>query len=176
MPSSKRDPSLNQLSKFVSNVSGLKGVKVVKAIGEGATDEKIEKSTKLKVSEVRSILNQLHNYGIVEYTREKNMSNGWFTYTWKLNMERAMQNYHNMKRREYEQLRELMNSGEGAMVYKCKKGCASVQFDDALECKFRCPDCNGMLKNASNREEIKKIEQKIGVIEKILGNQLSSPL
>ena len=92
-------PFLRQLQSFVEESIGENGLMVFKSVGDGATDELIENKTSLKLAEIRSLLNHLHSYGFVEYTREKNMQNGWFTYTWRLNSDRAMQNFLQIKKR-----------------------------------------------------------------------------
>ncbi len=164
----KQDPAMQQIFSYALEVAGSEGAQVAQTLGDGATDEKIEKKTKMKVAEIRSVLNQLHEHGIVEYTREKNMTNGWFTYTWKINPDRAMRNFLTAKKREYEGLRSRAANEEGAQFYKCRKGCLRVPFDEAMEINFRCPECNGKMGFTANQGEMKAIEEKIGALEQIL--------
>ncbi|MBI2445758.1 hypothetical protein HYV43_05200 [Candidatus Micrarchaeota archaeon] len=164
----KSSPLLEQIFSFAQEVSGDRGFQIAQTLGEGATDEKIEKKTKLKVAEIRATLNQLHQHGIVEYTREKNMSNGWFTYTWRINPDRAMRNFLTAKKREYEKLRNRMTSEETVLFYKCRKSCTKLDFDKAMEYGFRCPECNGKMAYAQNQGEVKMLEDKINALEQIL--------
>ncbi len=164
--------SKEQFDLFVQEVCGPKGLKIVKSIGEGATEEFIEKGTKLKLSEIRNVLNVLNNHGIVEYNREKNMNTGWFTYTWRVNMNRAMQNLLAKKKKECEVLRnQLKNSGDTAVIYKCPKGCATMFFDQAEKSDFNCPSCTAKLKFSDGTRQVKEMETKLYAIEKILSNQ-----
>lgn len=156
------------LHEFVLESIGNKGVDILLSMGEGATDEIIEQKTKLKIAEIRSILNHLHSYGFVEYTREKNMQNGWFTYTWKMNTDRALTNFLMIKKKEADRLKSSITSEEGAVFYKCKKGCQKCSFDYALESRFKCPTCNTDLKFLDNQDELKRAEIRIKAIEKIL--------
>lgn len=160
-------------NEFVQEISGPQGLKIVKTIGEGATDERIEKSTKLKLSVIRSVLNVLHDHGIVEYTREKNMTTGWFTYTWKVNMNRAMSNFLTHKKREYETIRDKLSAnGEQTMIYKCPKGCSSALFfDDAQRTDFSCPTCSARLRFSDGSRHLKEMETKLATIQTILSNQ-----
>jgi transcription factor E len=161
-------------NEFVEEISGPQGLKIVKTIGEGATDERIEKNTKLKLSVIRSVLNVLHDHGIVEYTREKNMTTGWFTYTWKVNMNRAMQNFLTHKKREYETIRDKLSAnGEQTLIYKCPKGCASstLFFDDAQRTDFSCPTCSARLRFSDGSKQLREMESKLATIQTILGNQ-----
>ncbi len=170
------------LHEFVLESIGNKGLQVLLCTGDGCTDEIIEERTKLKIAEIRSILNHLHSYGFVDYTREKNMQNGWFTYTWKSNGDRAMQNFLMIKRKEAERLRSGIECSDGAVFYRCGKGCVKLMFDSAMEQKFKCPTCSKDLKYVDNKEELRKAEGRIKAIEKILaaknlngGNELLRP-
>ncbi len=161
-----------QFNEYVQEISGPQGLEIVKTIGEGATDERIEKSTKLKLSVIRSVLNVLHNHGIVEYTREKNMTTGWFTYTWKVNMNRAMTNFLTHKKKEYETIRDKLSAnGEQTLIYKCPKGCASMFFDEAQKTDFACPSCTARLKFSDGSKQLREMETKLAAIQSILSNQ-----
>ncbi len=136
--------------------------------GEGATDEKIERETKIKMAEIRSLLNVLHKYGLVEYQREKNLNSGWFTYTWRCDAGRAFQNFIAAKQREYEELARKTSEAEKTMYYKCRRGCILLPFDVAMEKQFRCPKCESKMNFYDNRRELKKIDARIKTIKKIL--------
>ncbi|NYZ74828.1 hypothetical protein H0O03_01015 [Candidatus Micrarchaeota archaeon] len=166
-----RDPRQDELIKclepFVEEISGPKGVKIVDCIGDGTTDETIEEQTSLKIAEIRSLLNHLHSYGVVEYTREKNMTSGWFTYTWKVNADRALQNFLVMKQREYTELKKQYATAENAFIYACRSKCAKLAFDVALESQFRCPSCKGMLKEINVSDEMGELDKKITALKSI---------
>lgn len=167
---------LTLLAPFINEVSGARGVSIVQSIGDGATDETIEQKTHLKIAEIRSILNHLHSYGVVEYTREKNMTSGWFTYTWRVNTNRALQNFFNLKRREYAAFRSQLTEDENTLIYSCKGKCGRFPFDTALEAKFKCPSCGSNLKELDCKKELSEIEQKIAILEKIKEISASKPI
>lgn len=164
----KANEALSRVSPFIRNVVGMKGWKVASCIGEGATDEQIEKHTKIKMAEIRFLLNQLHNHGIVEYNREKNLQTGWFTYTWKLNADRAFKNFISMKKREYQDLRDKLSSEENTVFYQCGKKCRKMPFDNAMEGQFKCPKCEGKMNAVDNRREIEDCRKKLETNESIL--------
>ena len=167
----KATPVAPSLDNFVRQVAGENGLKVVKSLENGGgTDEMIEKETKLKIVEIRSVLNHLHNHGIVEYNREKNMTSGWFTYTWRLNIYRAMQNYLVLQKKECESLR-TQTAGDGVTIYACPKGCAKMQFAKAMELGFACDSCKSKLKFADGTKELKELEKKISVLEQMVSSQ-----
>lgn len=162
---------LQHLQEYVEGVAGRKGWRVLAAVGDSATDETIEDKTRLKMAEVRARLNQLHAHGLVEYTREKDLSSGWFTYTWRFNLDRAMQNFFTAKRNELQGLRNKLSAEEGVLLYACRRGCARLPFDSAAENSFRCPKCGSKMRFFDNKSELRKINQRISVLEKILEHQ-----
>lgn len=171
MPRQKKINSEAELEEFVREVAGDPGARVAKAVGDGATDEKIEKDTSLKLSEIRNILNVLHNCGIVEYNREKNMTSGWFTYTWRINPSRALQNRLLMTKKEYEGMRTKM-MGDKVVIYKCPKNCSTLTFDEAMEADFACPACNAKLKFSDGTKNMRELEAKISALEKIVDSKM----
>ncbi len=174
----RRDFFSQHFYDYISQITGKNGVKILENIGDGATDEKIlDKSKTLKMAEIRAVLNQLHENGVVDYTREKNLSNGWFTYTWRFNTSRAVQNFMLCKKRECEQLLGDLRGQESALFYKCTKGCSKLAFDSAIEIGFRCPKCNHKLRTHDNATEIREINQRISAIQKLLeyGQQNNNP-
>ena len=163
----KQQPNL-LFNEYVKNVGGRKGRGIVDAIGEGATDEHIEKKTKYKMTEIRSLLNRLQNAGVVEYSRVKNMQSGWFTYTWRVNRTRATANYMLQLRKKYGELLRARETLEGAQVYKCPKGCAKIPFEEAMEAAFRCPKCEGKMRSVDSSIERRELEKQISAIDTIL--------
>lgn len=161
--------SFKHLHSFVREVAGRKGVKVVRAIGDGATDEKIEGETGIKMSEVRHLLNQLHKHGIVDYTREKNMTTGWFTYTWSFNLDRTMKNFLAARREKRARLLGELSNETATQFYSCRKKCSRVSFDDATGFGFRCPKCNNKMNFVDNKEIIEGIRAELGTLDQILG-------
>ncbi len=159
------------LTTFIKEVAGDEGLQIVSYIGESeVTDEKIEQHTKMKIAEIRSVLNHLHSYGLVEYKREKNLQTGWFTYTWRLNTNRALQNIILIKKREYEALKSKLENGEGAQLYKCGRKCCGLEFEKAIEHSFRCPDCKAKLNIVDHAEEMRELQQKIALLSSITHN------
>jgi transcription initiation factor TFIIE subunit alpha len=158
---------------YVQEISGRKGVKIINSLyenGDGATDEKIENKTKIKMAEIRSLLNVLHKYGLVEYHREKNLNSGWFTYTWRCDADRALQNFIVAKKREYEELARKTSETEKTMFYKCRKGCSVMPFETAMEKQFRCPKCDSKMNFYDNKRNLKAIETRVKTVKKILEN------
>lgn len=118
-------------------------------------DEELAKKLKIKVSEVRTALNKLHNSGLVTYIRNKNNETGWYSYTWTLNEEKITKQI-----KEHEMHNELYAPQEGVVFYFCKD-CglkSAVKFEIAAECLFKCQICNSSL-DFLDREKIEHFKK-----------------
>ena len=174
-PSPTSIEAFRRISPFVKTVAGMKGFRVAQSIGDGATDDKIEDKTKFKMPEIRSLLNVLHNHGIVEYNREKNLQTGWFTYTWRVNADRAFKNFISMKKSEYVGLRQKLSSEENTVFYRCSKACRKLAFEAALEAQFKCPKCNNKMNAADTASELEEARKQLGSIENLLMKMGETP-
>lgn len=155
---------------FVKQVTGMPGIKIVRSLTEGgAIDSKIEEQTHIKLSEIRKTLNLLHNFGAVEYTREKNMTSGWYTYTWKPTQSRALQNVLLNRKKELQALRTKLGVGENSVIYACKQECVTLPFTEAAENNFNCPTCSSKLKSYDSEKKLTEIEDSIAALEKVVG-------
>ncbi|MCL5011392.1 MAG: hypothetical protein M1594_00660 [Candidatus Marsarchaeota archaeon] len=165
------------LNSYIKEIYGNSGVKILNAMEENGdnstTDEALEKKTKLKISEIRSSLNHLLSYGIVNYTREKDEKTGWYTYMWKLNPSKAAYNILNRKKTGLETLRNKL-SQEGAVFYTCDKNCDYLEFEEALNNRFKCPVCERKLKYVEPPSKLKQLNKKIDYLNNLYNQVVES--
>jgi len=176
MPEGK---SLRGLYSFVSERTGGDGLKVLKALGDGATDDVIEQKTNFKVSNIRHLLNVLHENGIVNYTREKNMQTGWFTYTWYFDVDRTTQNLLRAKRRQLAGLKVRLTKEETKDFYQCNKKCRPHGFEEAFDNSFKCLECGCRLKpekDSHKEKRLNELNEQINSLQQLLGNFESNEL
>ncbi|VVB70150.1 Transcription factor E [uncultured archaeon] len=168
----KTTEKYDHLYDFVQKISGDNGLKVFQIIGDGVTDDVIEKKANIKVAEVRSILNHLHSFGVVDYSREKNLTTGWYTYTWKINEERAVQNYIQSLKKEKKMLAERASGLDNTVTFYSKKTGRSFSFEEAFENQFKCPETGNTLKEIDKNQERKSISKRIQEIDKTLAEHM----
>lgn len=164
--------SLRGIYSFVRERAGKEGLKVVKAIGEGATDEIIEGKTNFeKVSEIRHLLNVLHDEGMVKYTREKNMETGWFTYTWYFNVDNTVKKLLEAKHKELTNVNARLAEEDTKEYYHCAKQCKNHSFEEAFDTNFKCSQCNCKLKpetRARKSKRLKELQLKMDSLSQII--------
>ncbi|MFA6035371.1 MAG: transcription factor, partial [Candidatus Micrarchaeia archaeon] len=113
---------------------------------EGAmSDEEIARTAKLKVSDVRSVLNKLHGHRIAVYERTRDKDTGWYYYKWSLNAEAIAGLLDEKKKGDREEAARL--AAEGAYSFYMCGTCTQekYQFETALDYLFKCPQCGSAL-------------------------------
>lgn len=159
---------------FAREVGGAHAVRIVRSLGDGATEDVIARNTSLDIPLIRTTLNRLYEAGGVEYTRSKNTQTGWYTYTWRVNEERALQNYFTLKKRRREQLLAQLRALDGAVIYTCRSRCTTLPFEAAEARSFKCPRCRGLLKWSAGEAESRRLREEIQKIEELLQSMPSA--
>jgi len=135
-------------------LAGEKALKVVGEMTEPLSDEDISKCAGIKISEIRAVLNKLHAAGIAAYDRTRN-DEGWYTYTWHLSEERTHEMLGERKAQEQQSAQERRVLESTVDFYSCpscfKKTSSRLNFEQAVEAGFRCPDCAEMLRYAEKK-------------------------
>ena len=141
-----RTISESLMKNLLVEIAGEKSLQVAGELSQPMTDEALAEAAKIKISEVRAVMNKLHSARLASYARTRN-EDGWYTYTWSLALDQA---------RKILEERGLVGKGQKAGAadlgdhYACpncfaqtgKKFC----FDKAAEAEFKCPDCSEMLR------------------------------
>ena len=136
-------------------------IKVYEKKRKSLSDEEIARALKLKVTEVRTILNRLHYRGISFYHKSKNRKTGWYSYTWDIKIKRLAELLLEVQEERLEKLqnRKVM---EGTFVYfSCKKSCDNILFEIAAEYQFRCPDCGENMVAIDIKKQAKETEKQL---------------
>ncbi len=129
-----KDPILRQT---LIDLAGEHTLALIQEFTYDMSDEDLSRKLKVKVSEIRSTLNKLHNRGLVTYSRSKDAETGWYSYIWKFQenkMNALLEEVINITDDETEQTEH----------YFCSQ-CSSeekIPFDEAMDLKFKCPICS----------------------------------
>jgi transcription initiation factor TFIIE subunit alpha len=123
------------------NVGGENALAILRNFSPNITDEKLARSLKISISDVRATLNRLHNEGLVKYTRERDNETGWYSYSWSLNAERIKEwTEQHIKNQKI----DLDSKGDHYFCPCC--GIDTITpFEKAVENNFKCPKCSKLL-------------------------------
>lgn len=65
-----------------------------------------------------------------------------------------------------ERLRERLERERTSQFYLCGGGCMRLDFEQATEFEFRCPECGELLQIQDNAQKILELEEEIKRLEK----------
>ena len=136
--------------KLIS-MGGENTINVIREFDKDMSDEDLSRKTGIKASDVRVVLNRLHNYGLFSYTRTRDKDSGWYSYIWKMSMERLTEYFGGEV--EAEKGERTVDGGEDK--YRCA-ACSPeklVDFEDAVDLKFRCDACGSPLEFFENKKK-----------------------
>jgi transcription initiation factor TFIIE subunit alpha len=133
------------IRKELINSAGENAIDILKLLKKETEDEKIAEMLKLKVSDVRSVLNKLNAIGITFYNRTKNEDTGWFYYNWSIDRTKFREWIITTVKNQDARIRyaHLIKDEH----YYCP-GCGletHFSFDDAMNLSFKCPSCQNSM-------------------------------
>lgn len=127
------------------DVAGENTINVLREFTCELSDEELAKKAKMKVSDVRIVLNKLHSLGMAQYARSRDKDSGWYSYVWRIDEEKEkeilMPVYQNKGAEEY--VGEQCVVEGGGDRYFCV-GCGKdsvVGFETAMDRQFKCANC-----------------------------------
>ncbi len=161
-----KDPLVKE---FISTHAGEDGYAVLTSLGKGKTDEQISKKLKMRVNDVRALLNTLHYLGVIKYTKVRDRPN-WYTYTWFLREERIVELLKERYQEELKELEDKLSFENTYTFFRCENKCEKLPFELAFEYDFRCPECGSSLKEYDNTPDKRKIKRKINMISNLLSD------
>ncbi len=110
----------------------------------------------------------LYNHNLIRFTRKKDKQKGWYIYYWTLLPESIKFNYFKRKRDLLERLKERVEEENQELFFICPNNCTRLNFDQAMDFEFHCPECGELISQDDNRERIKNLQKKIVETEKEL--------
>ena len=139
---------------------------IINKLSEPKRDEEIATELNMKETTIRTLLNDLHAEGLVEYERTKNKKTGWYTYTWKKRNDKVQDYVKDQLNIELNKLVGELDQEENGTTLACS--CSRISLNDAMEMNFICPECNETFYTQENSNNAKEIKDKIAHIEGLL--------
>lgn len=127
----------------------------------------IAEKVKLDMQTTRNVLYRLHTHNIATYIRRKDRKKGWYISYWTFNRKRIKELIVELKKKRLDKLRDQLKKEEGNQnsFFICSKACARLDFDQATEFDFKCPECGSIMNMQENMRTIEHIKEKIKEIE-----------
>ncbi len=122
--------------------------------------------TKREINLVRNMLYRLYNANLVTSIKKKDKKKGWYIYYWTLNLPRFQYLAKDLIKNRLAQLKERLEREKSSNFFMCQQNCIRLNFEQATDFEFKCPECGELLHQDDNTKKIKEIEREIKVLEK----------
>lgn len=159
-----------ETEEMISSLVGEETLKIINLLKKKKKLSEIALSNYLKkdIKIIRSLIYKLSNYNLVYSTKEKDKEKGWYIFYWSLNPKEIEYLYFKKKKEKLEKLKEELNKIKG-LIFSCSKQCVLLDFDQASEFEFHCPECGGLVEQTYNSKAEKELIKRIEKLEKELG-------
>ena len=162
---------MNILDKFIDDlILELGGRDVVPLVNliknkSNVSEFKLAAKLNITVNQVRNMLYRLNSHNLVDFTRKKDKTKGWYIYFWSFNMKLAKELALNLKNNKIIMLRKRLDKESNETYFACPGECVRFDSTNAMEYQFKCPECGKILVKEENKKNIDKLNKEILNIE-----------
>jgi transcription initiation factor TFIIE subunit alpha len=162
------------IEEVASRVAGEDVIPIVRALmGKRDVSEfKLATETKTEINLVRNMLYRLYNANLVTSIKKKDKKKGWYIYYWTLNLPRFNYLAKDLMQTKLAQLKERLAREKSSHFYMCGRNCIRLNFEQATDFEFKCPECGDLLHQDDNRKKIIELEKDIKKLEKSVKKKL----
>jgi len=160
---------------LVNEIAGEKAVPIIQYLKDrkNVSEFLIADKVKMDMQTTRNILYTLNSYNVATYIRRKDRKKGWYISYWTFNRKRVNDLIDKLRKDRIVKLKERLGKEEGnkGNFFICTKACARLDFDQASEFEFKCPECGGLLNQQDNSKTIDNIKERIKEMEDLLNSK-----
>lgn len=166
MPAMKLTPKL--IASVVGEVAGPDVIPLVNALKnkKNVSEFVIADEIDIEINATRNMLYRLYNANLVSFTRKKDKKKGWYIYYWTFNPNRVKDLFVDLKLRRLDMIRERLEREKSSHFFVCPDRCIRLDFEQATDFGFKCPECGKLLSEDDNCKKIKELEKELANLEK----------
>jgi transcription initiation factor TFIIE subunit alpha len=129
----------------------------------------IAEKTETEIHAVRNILYRLQRLNLATYKRKKDSKKGYYISYWTYHPKRIKDLIGDLRKSKLEMLRTRLEREEANKnaFFICQNACVRLDFDQATDLEFRCPECGAILLQQDNSRTIDVLRERIKEIEAV---------
>ena len=159
-----------KVEEIMLSILGEEGLPLVKELSGKQNVSEFELADKLKkdIKIVRKMLYLLYNFNLVSFIRKKDKIKGWYIYYWTLLPESIKFNYIKRKKELLARLQQRLEEESKELYFTCPNRCVRLNFDQAMDFEFHCPECGELLSQENNADRIETLRKKVAELNEFL--------
>ena len=156
-----------KIEEIMLSILGEEGLSLIKELSGKQNVSEFELADKLKkdIKIERKMLYLLYNHNLVSFIRKKDKIKGWYIYYWTLQPESIKFSYIKRKKELLAKLQQRLEEESRELYFTCPNKCVRLNFDQAMDFEFHCPECGELLSQEDNTERIETLRKKVSEIE-----------
>ena len=120
------------------------------------------------INETRNALYRLYHQNLVTSIRKKDKKKGWYIYYWTFNMKRIKFLAHALRKQKLDRLKDRLEREHDSDFYTCPDRCIRLDFEQATDFNYKCPECGQIMQLEDNNQKISDIKKEIKQLEQEL--------
>jgi len=155
------------IEEVISEVAGEDVIPLVKALKNKKNVSEFSLAEKIgeEINITRNMLYRLYHANLVSFIRRKDKKKGWYIYYWTFNMKRIKFLIVDIKKNKLEKLKERMKRETDSNFFICDNKCMRVEFEQAVDFEFKCPECGELMEQQDNASKIGELTKDIKKLE-----------
>ncbi len=156
------------IEDVVSEASGEDVVPLIRYLKDkkNISEFKIAEKIKKEVNVTRNMLYRLFEANLVSFIRKKDKTKGWYIYYWTFNSKRVKYLMYDLKRKKLDNLKSRLKREDGNYFFVCDDNCIRLDFEQATDFNFKCPECGRLVNQEDNASKIEDIKKEIKALER----------
>ncbi len=159
-----------KIEEILLGIIGTEGLPLVRQLygRENISEFELATRTKKDIKLIRRMLYTLYNHNVIGFIRKKDKQKGWYIYYWTILPENAKFAYFKKKKIQLEQLRQQLEAEKKELFFACPGRCVRLNFDQAMEFEFHCPECGQLTAPDSGEDKIAGLKKTVAELEQEL--------
>lgn len=155
--------------QIISESAGEDVVPIVKYLEKQSdkSEFEISEATDQTVNKVRSALYRLQTHNLVSYFKQKDKDKGWYISYWSFNNKEVLPLGVSIREQKIKMLKQRLDkeikNKNGFFI--CPSLCKRMEFAEASEEDFKCPDCGKLSVIQDNTKTIENIKEKLKTLQ-----------
>lgn len=127
----------------------------------------ISEKTEIEIHGVRHILYALQKLNLATYKRKKDSKKGYYISYWTFHPKRVKEVITELRKEKLVKLKERLAREEANKncFFICQNACARLDFEQATNVEFKCPECGSLLIQQDNSRTIDYLKEQIKAME-----------
>ncbi len=127
----------------------------------------IAEKTGIEIHGVRNILYRMQKLNLATYKRKKDSKKGYYISYWTFHPKRIKDVVVELRKDKLERLKIRLQREEANKncFFICQYACARLDFEQATNVEFKCPECGNLLMQQDNSRTINNLKEQIKEIE-----------